>query len=69
MTARATSRRRAEAAILRRAAAEAAGRLPGFEAPSVRAILETVATAALRAGATQIPPGGMFDQPEQGRLL
>ena len=60
MTARATSRRRAEAAILRRAA-EATGRLPGFEAPTVRAILETAATAPLRGGDAPLPPGGLFD--------
>jgi hypothetical protein len=70
VTARSTSRRRAEAALLRRDA-EAAGTLPGFEPPTVRAILESEATRPLRGGAEALPPGGMFapPAPEQGRLL
>jgi hypothetical protein len=57
---RATTRRRAEADILRAAAGVAAGRLPGFEPPSARAILEQAAATPLRGGDAPLS-GGLFD--------
>ena len=59
MSGTASSKRRAAAALLRRAA-ETTGRLPGFEAPTVRAILEQAASEPLRGGDAPLS-GGLFD--------